>query len=79
MDSGEKLFSKKHIIYFLLLLIMVVAIPVGVKLVQEQQQLRSQASGEGTVTPVGDGVTCVGKICTTTTKGIQIDIKAPAF
>ena len=78
MDYSENLFSKKHIIYLLLLLIVVVAIPLGVKLVQQQQQLRSQATGEGTITPVGEGVNCSGNICTTTTKQLQLDIKAMA-
>ncbi len=58
---------------------MVVAIPLGVNLVQQQQQLKSKAAGEGQILPVGEGVICTGSTCTTTNKNIQLDIKAPAF
>ncbi|MBI4029429.1 MAG: hypothetical protein HY376_03620 [Candidatus Blackburnbacteria bacterium] len=45
--SADKLLSKKNIITFLLLAIIAAAIPVGVKLVQTQQLLRSQAVETG--------------------------------
>lgn len=80
MDSGEKLFSKKHIIYLLVLLIMVVAIPLGVRLVERQTQLQSKASEGGQIEFADDeGVTCTGNSCTTTTKDVKIRIKAPDF
>lgn len=45
--SAEKLFSKKNIITFLLLAIIAAAVPVGLKLVQTQQILRSRAVAPG--------------------------------
>jgi len=45
--SVEKLFSKKNLIAYLLLAIIAAAIPIGVKLVQTQQLLRSKAVETG--------------------------------
>lgn len=45
--SAEKLFSKKNIITFLLLAIIAAAVPVGLKLVQTQQILKSRAVAPG--------------------------------
>lgn len=45
--AEEKLFSRKNIITYLLLAIIAAAIPVGVKLVQTQKLLRSQAAVTG--------------------------------
>lgn len=43
-SSGIDLFSKKNIITFLIIGIMLAAIPVAVRLAQQQQQLKSQAA-----------------------------------
>lgn len=51
INQEKKLLSKKNIIAFLLLAIIVVAIPVGIKLVQTQQTIKSQAAGEPIVFP----------------------------
>ncbi|MDO8618717.1 MAG: hypothetical protein Q7R49_02095 [Candidatus Daviesbacteria bacterium] len=48
-ETGINLFSKKNIITFLLIGIMLAAIPVAVRLVQEQQQLESKAGGGANV------------------------------
>lgn len=49
-SSSDNLFSKKNIITYLILAIIVLAIPVAVKLVQNQQILRSQAALQPPIT-----------------------------
>lgn len=44
-DRDRKLLSKKNIIAFLVVGILLLAVPVGVRLVKEQQFLRSRAAG----------------------------------
>lgn len=48
--SEEKLFSKRNIITYLIMAIIIVAIPIAVKLARTQQALRSQAAVENPIT-----------------------------
>lgn len=76
-QQEEKLFSKKNLIPYLILLILVLAIPLGVRLVQTQQQLQSRAAG-GEVSFRGSGVTCpaTGE-CTATQPQIEVVLDSP--
>lgn len=73
----DKLFSKKNLISYLVLLILVLAIPLGVRLVKTQQQLQSRAAGGG-ITFRGTGVTCpaTGE-CTSTEAQIEVVLDSP--
>ncbi len=82
MDYSEnKLFSKKNIISYLLLAILIVAIPVGIRLVQQQQILKSRAAGEAPITfksPSGTNVVdCSKGECVTTSSTIDIEVFSP--
>lgn len=86
MDSSsfdsDKLFSKKNIISYLILAIIILAIPIGVRLAQQQTQLRSLATGDE-IKFSGTGVTCdpnaasneVG--CKTTSGTVKIELTSP--
>lgn len=76
-SSDNHWFSKKNIITYLILAILVLAIPLGVKLVQTQQQLKSKAALE-TVTFRGEGVNCpaTGE-CTATQPQIEVVLDSP--
>lgn len=65
LDSSDNLFTKKNLISLLILAIMIVAIPIGVKLIQNQQILKSRALAPS-IQFTGQGVTCNGKSCVTT-------------
>lgn len=77
-SSSDKLFTKKNIISYLILAIMVVGIPFGVKLVQTQQQLKSQAAADP-ITFRGTGVSCptVGGECSATEPQIEVVLESP--
>lgn len=85
MQPVGSLLNKKNIISGVLVLFILISIPVGVFLVQRQQELRSRASGvvkedtTGVISFSGDGVSCDtnGGNCTTTGKDIQIDFNSP--
>lgn len=77
MDSNNKLFSVKNILVFLVLLLLIVAIPVVVYLSKQQTQLRSQAAGDGNMTFSGPGVKETGGQYVTTTKDIQVNVTSP--
>lgn len=49
-SSSDNLFSKKNIITYLILAIIALAIPIAVKLVQNQQILKSQAAIQPPIT-----------------------------
>lgn len=77
INQEKKLLTKKNIVTFLILAILMAGIPLGVKLVQEQQIFRPRAAAE----PVkfsGVGVTCTNTTCTTTSPTFDIDITSPA-
>lgn len=50
MSSQDKLFSKKNLISFLLLAILILAIPLIVRLVQQQTQIKSKAASGNEIT-----------------------------
>lgn len=62
--NSSSLFTKKNLVTLLFLAILILAIPLGVKLAQQSQILKSRA----TSTPItfsGNGVNCSGATCTT--------------
>ncbi|OGE20503.1 hypothetical protein A3A14_00710 [Candidatus Daviesbacteria bacterium RIFCSPLOWO2_01_FULL_43_38] len=76
--TEKKLFSRKNIIALLAVGILFLSVPFAVKLVQEQQELRSKASGGDVINFTGPGVECKGNECTTTEATINIELRAPA-
>ena len=80
--DSDKLFSKKNVITYLILAIIILSIPIGVRLAQQQTQLRSLAAG-GDIKFSGTGVTCdpnaasneVG--CKTTESNVRIELTSP--
>lgn len=81
MDYANKIFSKKNIIIYLILAIIILTIPFVVSLVQKQTQLKSfAANADFKFVPESDGsVKCdgQGENCSTTKTGIQIRITSP--
>jgi len=78
LSSENKLFSKKNIIAYLLLAILALAIPLGVRLVETQtEQLQIQAAGGDLRFPKTETQECRGDECTTTSEVIKVEIKAP--
>lgn len=70
------LLSKKNIISLLLLAILIVGIPLGVRLAQNRQQLKSRAAAD----PIkfsGPGVDCSKQECITTSPTINIELTSP--
>lgn len=82
MDYQQQLFSKGNIISFLMIAILIVAIPVVVNLAQKQQQLKSQAAGEE-IKFSGPTVTCdsgaaTGEVgCSTTAPEVRVELNSP--
>lgn len=76
-SSENRSLSKKNVITLLLVGIFLLSIPFAVKLVQQQQELRSKASGGDVVNFTGPGVNCQGNECTTTGDTVQIELRAP--
>lgn len=81
MDYSAKLFSKRNIIIYLVLAIIILTIPLVVGLAQKQTQLKSSAANaDFKFVPQSDNsVKCdtSGENCTTTTPNIQIRITSP--
>jgi len=76
--SERKFLSKRNIITFLIIGILLLAIPVGVKLVQEQQLLKSKATGTEIQFVPDDNVSCdSGGNCATTDPTVQIELRSP--
>lgn len=81
LSPAEELLSKKNIITFLILAILILAIPLSVSLLK-QQVLKARATGQE-IKFSGTGVTCdpnaapneVG--CTTTSQTIRIELTSP--
>lgn len=71
--SSDSIFSKKNIVSYLILAIIVLAIPLGIALIQRQTQLKSKATADP-ISFSGTGVNCTATQCTTTsaTNDIQI-------
>lgn len=76
--TEKKFINKKNIIALLVIGILFLSVPFAVKLVQEQQELRSKASGGDVINFTGPGVQCQGNECTTTEATVNIELKAPA-
>ena len=73
----KEFLNKKNIITLLLLAILVLAIPVGVRLVKTQQILQSRATGGG-ITFRGTGVACPASgECSTTERQIEVVLDSP--
>ncbi len=76
-SQSDKLFSRKNIIYYLILLILILAIPLSIRLVQTQQQLKSRAAA-GEVSFRGEGVNCpAAGECTATQSQIEVVLDSP--
>ena len=75
--AEKQLLSRKNIIAILAVGILFLSVPFAVKLVQQQQELRSKASGGDVINFTGPGVQCQGNECTTTEATINIELKAP--
>jgi len=76
--SDSNLFSKKNIISFLVIGILMLAIPVGVQLVQKQQALKSKAAGDP-INLVGPNVKCSQGTneCVVTDKSFEVELRSP--
>lgn len=69
--NSSSIFTKTNLVTLLFLAILILAIPLGVKLAQESQILKSRAAS----TPItfgGTGVDCSGATCTTTSPNFNI-------
>lgn len=73
----NKFLSKKNIIAILVVGILFLSIPFAVKMVQQQQTIRSKASATDVINFTGSGVNCDKDPCTTTSKTIQIELRPP--
>lgn len=81
--SDNKLLTKRNIIVLVVLIVLAVAIPLGLKLIQQQQTIRSRAS---TDTPQirfvqGANVNCDTSSgnCTTTADTVDIELVSPTW
>lgn len=82
--SGDDntLLTKRNIIALVVLVVLAVAIPIGLRLVQQQQQLRSRASVGSTTGGVqfvqDTNTSCdADRNCTTTSDTVQIQLNPP--
>jgi len=77
-SSEVELFSKKNIITFLIIGILLASIPVGVRLAQEQQQLKSKAAALNVSFPTSNSLKQDNSgNFTTTSPEIQIRVASP--
>lgn len=83
MDTIKSLLSgRKNTIAIIILAVLVVGIVVGVRLVQQQTQLKSKAASTAEIKFVGgnvsSGCSTVGDTsCTATSRDIQLEITNP--
>lgn len=77
LPTQENLFTKKNIITFLILAIIAVAIPVGIRLVQTQQLLRSQAAPGNEVTFPNLRQDAQGNYVTTDPQKVDVRLESP--
>jgi predicted negative regulator of RcsB-dependent stress response len=73
-ENQNKLLTRKNIITILIIGIIILAIPVGVKLSQESQVFKSRAAAD-TITFSGTGVST--DKTTTTTPNVTVELKSP--
>ncbi len=71
------LFSKKNIITYLILAIIALAIPVGIRLVQTQQLLKSKAATGNEVTFPNLKQDAQGNFVTTDPQKVDIRLESP--
>lgn len=73
--------DKKVVIQILILAILILAIPLSVRLIQTQTQLKSRAVGEGIVPVESDTLKCTGsgagQKCTTTRPEVELKLDSP--
>jgi|SRR3989344_4470108 len=75
--TAKRSFSKKNILSYLMVAIIILAIPVAVKLVQTSQQLKTQASGSEIKFVESEKLTCANNDCKTTDPIIEIELHSP--
>lgn len=77
--EGPRFFSKRNILAFLVVAILLISIPFGVKLVQERQNTKSKASSADAITFTGPNVDCTSNPsqCTTTSSTVQLQLVSP--
>lgn len=77
-EIKDQVSKKKKIFASLALGVLVLAIPFGVRLIQQQQELRSMAGGETPIEFVKDkNVTCDAQgNCTTTSQTVQVNLRS---
>lgn len=80
-DQINQIFTKKNIISFLVIGILLLSIPFGVKLALEQTQLRSRAAVVPITFVAGDTVSCKTvnnrEECTTTSDTVPVELRSP--
>lgn len=76
-NTQNSLFSKRNIITYLLLAVIALAIPVGIRLVQTQQLLKSKAATGNEVTFPGLKQDSTGNYVTTDPQKVDIKLESP--
>ncbi len=73
----EQTSKRKNVLTALMVVAAILIIPFGVKLIQQQQELKSKAANDS-IQFAGDSVKCdtAGK-CTTTSKTVQVQLRSP--
>lgn len=77
----RELLTKRNIISFLIIAVLLLAIPFSLKLIQQRQNIKSKATSDPISFATGGstGVTCDGSgNCTTTNTTVQVELRAPA-
>ncbi len=79
MDSS--VFSKRNVVVAVILVVMAIAIPIGMNLLQKTTQLKSKASevaSDNQIKFKGTGVNCdaAGK-CTTSSDKVDLELRSP--
>lgn len=80
MEVMEQLLSKKNLIVIFILITLAVSIPLGINLLQKQQQLKSRAAEEAQnqIRFTGSGVNCDNQgRCTTPNDKVDLQLQAP--
>lgn len=70
--------NKKNLITLVLIGILLLAIPVGINLLKQQQIIQSRATGDE-IKFSGTSVKCSGGDCTTTSPTVQVDLTPPVW
>lgn len=70
--------SKKNLMTLVLIGILLLAIPVGITLLKQQQVIKSRATGDE-IRFSGANVKCTGGNCITTSPDVQIELTSPVW